>query len=176
VISEKHDGYYLLELTGITPPRAKTYDEVKAELTETLKRERTNELLNTRVTELRTKIEAELKAGKSFVEAAQTVGLTAETLPPFSRAEPGDMKQPNAREIMSAAMELPVGELSEPIPVQGGRVICRVEKRLPVDEEKFTKEKADMAKRIAQGRAESAFRMWFADRLKAANLQTSAAL
>lgn len=176
VISDKGDGYYVLQLSGITPPRPKAYDEVKTELAETLKRERTNELLNTRVTELRTKLEAELKAGKPFAEAAQAVGLTAETLPPFSRAEPGDMKQPDAREIMSAAMELPVSQLSEPIPVQGGRLICRVEKRLPVDEEKFTKEKADLAKRIGQGRAESAFRTWFADRLKAANLQTSAAL
>jgi len=176
VVSEKRDGYYVLQLTGITPPRPRTFEEVQAELTETLKKERTNELLNTRVTEVRTKLQTELTAGKTLPEAAQAIGLMAETLPPFSRAEPGDMKQPDAREIMSASMELPVGQLSEAIPVQGGRLICRVEKRLPVDEEKFNKEKADLAERIAEQRAESAFRIWFADRMKAANLQTRAVL
>ena len=176
VVSEKKDGYYVLLLTGITPPRPRTFDEVKAELTDTLKRERTNELLNTRVTEVRTKMDAELKAGKSFAEAAQAAGITAETLPAFSRSEPGDVKQPGAREIMSTASELSVGELSEAIPVEGGRLICRVEKRIPIDEEKFAKEKSSLAQRIAQSRSESAFRMWFAERMKAANLQTATAL
>ena len=121
-------------------------------------------------------MDAELKAGKSFAEAAQAAGITAETLPAFSRSEPGDVKQPGAREIMSTASELSVGELSEAIPVEGGRLICRVEKRIPIDEEKFAKEKSSLAQRIAQSRSESAFRMWFAERMKAANLQTATAL
>jgi peptidyl-prolyl cis-trans isomerase D len=176
VTSEKRDGYYVLQLTGITPPRPRTYEEVKEELTATLKQERTAELLNTRAGELRTKLDAELKAGKSFTDAAQAVGLTAESLPAFSQAEPVDPKVAGGGEISRIAADLAVGELSEAAPVQGGRVICRVEKRLPIEEEKFEKEKTSLAERIAEGRAESAFRIWFSERMKAANLQTSAVL
>jgi peptidyl-prolyl cis-trans isomerase D len=169
--SDKNDGYYILQLTSITPPRPKTFEEAKADLAETLKRERTAELLTKRATEVRTKLEAELKGGKTFAEAAQAAGVTAETLPAFSRAEPGDSTAPGANEIRRAATELAVGELSEPIPTKGGRIICRVERRLPLDETKFAADKQNLADRIAEDRTDNAFRMWMSERMKAANVQ-----
>ncbi len=178
VASEKNDGFYILQLTGITPPRPKSYEEAQAELAETLKKERTAELLTKRATEVRTKLESELKSGKSFAEAAQAAGVTAETLPAFSRAEPGDSDVPGIDKIRQLASELPVGQLSESVQVPGGRVvgriIFRVEKRLPLDETKFASEKGNLAERIADNLSDAAFRMWMTERTKAANLQTSA--
>lgn len=62
------------------------------------------------------------------------------------------------------------GALGEVLAVRGGRVIFRVEKRQPVDEAAFEKEKASLAERFAGFQSETAFRLWFEERRKAANL------
>lgn len=171
--SEKRDGYYVLQLAGITEPRPQTLDEVKAKLTETLKRERTSEKLNAKATEVRAKLEAEVAAGKSFEDAAKAAGLTAEKLPAFSFAEPPKGNDPAIRTIQRAQIEMSEGALSEPLTVPGGRIVFRVEKRLPIDEAAFEKEKANLAERFTGFQAENAFRMWFAERRKVANIESS---
>ena len=66
VPSDQHDGYHVMQLTGVTDPRPQTLEEVKAKLTEALKRERTSEKLNARAAEVRTAIDTAVKAGQSF--------------------------------------------------------------------------------------------------------------
>jgi parvulin-like peptidyl-prolyl isomerase len=82
------------------------------------------------------------------------------------------MKTPGLREALRVAPELAVGALSNPVPTQGGQLIFCVEKRLPLDEEAFEKEKANVAESIAEQRADAAFLLWFAERRKAAGLIT----
>lgn len=170
IASDKRDGYHVMQLAGIAEPRQQTLDEVKAALTEALKRERTSEKINAKANEVRAKIDAELKAGKSFDDAAKAAGLTAEKIPAFSMAEPPKGNDPALRTIQRAQMELAEGALSEVLTVPAGRVVFRVEKRLPIDEAAFAKEKANLAERFTGFQSENAFRMWFAERRKAANL------
>jgi len=165
------NGYYVLQLAGVTPPRPLNFDEAKPKLTEQLKSERTEETLSLKSTELRTKIEAELKAGKTFAEAATAAGMMAEQLPPFSLRDPGKMDQPGTREMVRASMDLEAGELSEPVRFGGGRILCRIEKRLPVDEAAFEKEKSGIAESIARSRRDSAFEVWLAERRKLAKIE-----
>jgi peptidyl-prolyl cis-trans isomerase D len=173
--SDKRDGYYVLQLTGITPSHPQTFDEVKTRLAETMKRERTAELLDTKVKEMRAKLDAELKAGKNLADAAKAVGLTAEPIPAFSQAEPPKVEgNPDVAMIARASADSAVGQLSEPLPVRGGRVLFRVEKRLPIDEAAFEKEKPGLLENFNRSLAMQAFRLWFAERVKAANLQTGA--
>jgi len=170
IASEKRDGYYVMQLVSVTAPRPQTFDEVKTRLAEALKRERTSEKLNAKANEVRAKLDAETKAGKSFEEAAKAAGLTAEKIPAFSMAEPPKDNDPAVRTIQRAQMELAEGALSEVLTVPGGRVIFHLDKRLPIDEAAFQKEKANLAERFAGFQTEGAFRMWFAERRKAANL------
>lgn len=170
--SEKRDGYYVLQLTKITPSRPQTFDEVKVQLSEQLKRERTSEKITAKATEIRAKLEAEMKAGKTFADAAKAAGLTVEKLPAFSNTEPAKGDIPGAREIQAAAGELAAGQLSEVITARGERLIAHMDKRLPIDETAFEKEKGVIAERFNEARADTAFRLWLAERLKAANLQT----
>jgi peptidyl-prolyl cis-trans isomerase D len=173
--SEKRDGYFILQLSGITPSRPQTFEEVKTRLADTLKRDRVNELLTTRTTELRAKLDAELKAGKSFADAAKGVGLTPETMEPFSQAAPPKVEgNPDAMMIARASMESKEGQLSEPIPSRSGRILFRVEKRQPIDEAAFEKEKPNLIERLAGAHAEQVFHMWIQERAKAANLRTAA--
>ncbi len=171
--SEKRDGYYVMQLAGVAEPRQQTLDEVKDKLIEALKRERTSEKTNAKASEVRAKIDTEIKAGKSFEEAAKAAGVTAEMLPAFSMAEPPKGNEPGIREIQRAQAELSEGALSEVLTIRGGRIVFRVEKRLPIDEAAFEKEKASLAKRFTGFQAENAFRMWFAERRKAANPDSS---
>ncbi|MEQ1860273.1 MAG: SurA N-terminal domain-containing protein [Chthoniobacteraceae bacterium] len=173
VISEKNDGYYVMHLTAVTPARQQTLDEVKPMLTEVLKRERTSEKITAKATEARAKIDADLKAGKTFEDAAKVAGLVAEKLPAFSMAEPPKEEKPGIREIQRAQAELAEGTLSEVLTARGGeRIIFRVEKRLPIDEAAFQKEKVNLAGRFNGYQTENAFRMWFAERRKASGLDS----
>lgn len=152
-------GYYALQLAGITEARPLTFDEARAQLVEQLKRERAQEALNLKGAEIRNKIDTELKAGKSFAEAAQAAGVKAEVFGAFSRAEP-KFDQPDAREVMMTAFEMKEGALSQFTPTLQGGVLIRVDKRPPVDETKFPEQKEAIAGDLAQFAREVLFAEW----------------
>lgn len=162
-------GYYVLQLADITAPRQLTFDESKERLATDLKRERAMETLNLKATEIRNKIEADLKAGKSFADAAQAAGAKAEKFPAFSRMEP-QMEPENSGEIMSVAGELTIGQLSPAVPTANGSVIVFVESRLPVDEEKYKADRPRVAGNVADFQKAALFSEWLKLRRAAAGL------
>jgi peptidyl-prolyl cis-trans isomerase D len=163
-------GYYVLQLAAVTAPRPLTFDESKERLTTDLKRERATEALTLKATEIRNKIEAEIKAGKSFADAAQAAGAKADKYPPFSRMEP-HMDAENSGEIMGVAGELAVGSLSPAVPTSNGSVIVYAEGRQPIDEEKFKTEKPRVAANVMEFQKAVLFSEWLKLRRAAAQLQ-----
>jgi hypothetical protein len=171
-------GYYILQLADITPARPKAYEEAKGELETQLKNERAREAMNLKATEIRNKIDAELKAGKPFAEAAAAAGATVEAFPPFSFSEP-EPKEPDAREIMTAAADLDEGQLSPFTPTQGspagpgtgGGVLVFLAKKQPIDETKFEQEKAQFAEQVIKSSRDALFREWLRLRRAEANVQ-----
>jgi hypothetical protein len=129
------------------------------------------EALNLKATEIRNKIEAEIKAGKSFTDAATAAGAKAEKFPAFSREEP-QMEPENSGEIMTLASELNVGQLSAPVPTPKGSVIVFVEKRLPIDEEKYKTAKVRFAELMTDFQEAVLFSEWLKLRRQASGLQT----
>ncbi|MHA3771756.1 SurA N-terminal domain-containing protein [Verrucomicrobiota bacterium sgz303538] len=168
------NGYYVLQLADIAPARPLTYEEAKPKLEEQIKRERAQEAMNLKATEIRNKIDAELKAGKPFAEAAQAAGVTPEAFPAFSLVEP-KFDQPDAREVISRSAELQVGQLSEFIPTAAGGDLVYINNRQPVDEKAFEKDKSQIEERIAQSRREALFREWMKNRRAEANVQVARA-
>lgn len=165
-------GYYIAQLTGVTPARPLTFDEAKPKLAETLKNERVTEALGLKGTELRTKLETELKAGKTFAEAAHAAGVTVETVPAFSLMDPPKPEVKDGQQIAQASVDLAVGQLSEVVPTATGSLIVRVENRQPIDEAAFEKEKAKLSEQLVEFQAMSAFPIWLAERRKAANAES----
>ena len=163
-------GYFVLQLSGITPARPLTFDEAKERLTDSLKRERAQEALNLKATEIRNKIDADIKAGKSFADAAQAAGVKAESFPPFSRKEP-QFEAPNSGEIMSTAAEMNEGQLSPVVPTANGGVILHVGKRPPIDEAKFQAEKAQVIDGVAEFKRTALFQEWLKLRRTEAQLK-----
>lgn len=164
------NGYYVLQLSAVDESRPQTLDEAKAQLTEQLKQERSQEAMGLKATEVRNKIEAEMKAGKSFADAATAAGAKAEKLPAFSMTD--RLKDdPDAQPIMGRAAELTEGQLSEFTPTQAGGVLIRLDKRVPIDDAEFAKEKDKLAKELEDAKREAVFHDWLRARVKAANLQ-----
>jgi peptidyl-prolyl cis-trans isomerase D len=162
-------GYFVVHLESTVPARPETFEEAKGKVAEALKSERANEALNLKGTEIRNKIEAELKAGKSFADAATAAGAKAEPFPAFSRREP-KFDQPDAQEVMIAAIDLAPGQISAFMPTGSGGALVHVEKREPIDDAKFEKDKALTVMALSRGRRESLFGEWWKARRKEAGI------
>ncbi|HEX8297483.1 MAG TPA: SurA N-terminal domain-containing protein [Chthoniobacteraceae bacterium] len=171
------NGYYLMQLAELVAPREQTFEEAKGKLAETLKEERSKEAMALKTTEARNKILAELKAGKSFEEAATAAGVKAEAFPAFSFSEP-PTKERDARDVMQAVSRLEAGELSEFVETEGGEnateggLLVYLAKKLPVEDAKFEQEKGKVAEQVAQFHREGIFRQWLKQRRAASKLQT----
>ena len=167
------NGYYVVQLVDITPSRAMTFEEAQGKLKEQLESERAQEAMNLKATEIRTKIESELKTGKSFLEAATAAGVKGEALPPFSFAEPPppDEKSPDSQLIMGRSADLADGELSAPLPTATGLALVHVDQRLPVDEGKFEQEKAMLTQNVTRVRRDSVFGLWLKTQRELAHIQ-----
>ena len=152
-------GYYVIRLTGIVEARPLTFEEAKPQLAEQLKGERAQEAMNLKAAEIRNKIDAAIKAGKTFAEAAEAAGAKAEAFGAFSQAEP-KFEQPDAREVMMTAFEMKEGALSPFTPTGTGGDIIHVDKRPPVDDSKFDAQKEFLAENLAQFSRESLFAEW----------------
>ena len=165
--SDSENGYFAIQLTGITPAKPMTLEDAKKQLTEEITEERANEALNLKAADIRKKIIEATAAGKSFADAAKDAGVVAETFPAFSSADP-KMDQPDAREIMGRSAEMNEGELSEFTPTQNGGLLIHLDKRQPVDEAGFEKEKTMIATNIDRMKKEAAFQQWLKSRRTAA--------
>jgi hypothetical protein len=158
-IVRSESGFTILHLVNIVPSRPLTFDEAKFKLTEQLKNERAREALTVKVGETRTKLQTALSSGKSFADTAKSLGLKIEPFPPSSLAEP-NLDKPDAQEIVGKAIELNDGQLSDFIPTQDGGLLVRLDKRLPIDEAQFEKDKVRLMNNYAESRREVAFREW----------------
>lgn len=169
------NGYYVFQLTGITPPRPLTYEEAKPKLTTQLTGDRTEEALNLKAAEIRTKLNEQIAAGKPFAEAAAALKLKVETVPAFSLMELPKNEVADGQTIAGRSLDLNEGELSEPTPTADGLFVMHIDKRHPVDEEKFEKEKAALGENIARMKTMSAFDVWLKERRTLAKLNDGSA-
>jgi len=170
-------GYYVVQLEDITPGRPLTFEEAKDRLADELKHERAQEAMDLKAAEIRNKIAADLKAGKSFAEAAQAAaGQKPEDFPAFS-AEDLQMRKfadkPDGAVIMHIADSLNIGETSALVPTEKGGVMVHLDKREPIDEAKFQSELPRVAEGVAEIRATVLFQEWL--KLRRAAAQPKAA-
>jgi peptidyl-prolyl cis-trans isomerase D len=169
---ESNRGYYVVQLEDITLGRQLTFEEAKDRLSDELKHERAQEAMNLKAAEIRNKIAAEMKAGKSFAEAAQAAaGAKPEEFPAFN-AEDLQMRKfadkPDAPVIMHTADSLNVGETSMLVPTEKGGVMVHLDKREPIDEAKFKADLPRVAEGVGEIRATVLFQEWLKLRRAAA--------
>ena len=155
-----------------------TFEEARDRLTDELKHERAQEAMNLKAAEIRNKIAAEMKAGKSFADAAEAAaGVKPEAFPAFSAEDIAMGKfadKPDGAAVMQAAKSLNEGETSMLIPTEKGGVMIHLDKREPIDEAKFKAEEARVAEGVADIRATVLFQEWLKLRRAAAQVISGA--
>ena len=162
------DGYVILHLDKITPTRQLSFEEARPKVVDQIKTEKANSMLTAKGTEARAKLAAAVKEGKPFDAAAQEAGLKVETLDAFSAAEPPE-KVANYGEILTRAVELADGAVSDFTPVKGGGLIVRVDKRDPVDEAEFKKNEEQQLRAASERKGMVAFIQWLQNCRRAVN-------
>ena len=81
------DGYYVLEYVASKPSEIPTFEEVKDQVVDRMKRQRAFNATVKQGRELDTKVKAAVAAGKSFTDACASLGLKVKTSEPFAHDE-----------------------------------------------------------------------------------------
>ena len=131
--------YYVVQLQEIVPSKRLTLAEARPQVIEQLKNSRALEQLTAQAHDVRNKILADIAAGKSFADAAKAEGQKVEIYPPFSPADPeGLVKKDDGSEVLSTALDMKEGDLSDFVPVQAvGGILIYLDKREAIDPEKY---------------------------------------
>lgn len=165
VITDK--GSYILQLDHILEPQPKSYEDAKSQIEGQLKEQKGNDAARVKADELRTKIDEQLKAGKTFVEAAEAAGAKAVKFDRFCLKDFQDRSRKTSEDdntIIGLVMELAVGDLSAARQVRDGVIIAHVDERPPLDESKFEQDKKGLVEEVRGERSKNVFHAWLKDR------------
>ena len=168
---ENGKGTYVLMLKEIKPPEQQTIEQARKQLEAELLDEKTDTAMRARAEEIRGKLAEARKAGKSFYDAAQALGVKAEPFPPFSMMKPPPPDANHGGLIPMHARKLAPGEISEVIAEDGVALVIHVDQRPAVDEKGMAEERARIAKMIEGGQMGMTFAAWLAERRQAAGLK-----
>lgn len=169
---QTESGFIVMHLEQVIPARPLSFEEAKPRLLEAMKADRARETLGIKGNEIRNKILAGIKAGKSFEEAAKEAGQKVESFPEFSLAELGDLlKQPDSPAIIQKSMEMTLGDVSEMVNTANGGAILHIDQRTAPSDADFQKDKASLAENYSRAKRTIAFREWLRVRREAAKIQ-----
>jgi peptidyl-prolyl cis-trans isomerase D len=169
------DGFYILKLAGMTPPKQMTLEEAKGKIVDELKTRQERELVSTRASKASHDLREALKSGQTLTAAAQKLNLKLDTLAPFTLADeakssPAPEKLPDMPMIKNAVADLHANDVTEPIPTTDGAVVAVVEKRDPPDAAEVAANRASLVQRIEQGRRLMFFHDWLQERRRLAGI------
>lgn len=171
------DGFYILKLTGITPPKPLTLEEAKGKIVDALKARQERELLTTRTARMAHDLREAPKSGDTITSAAGKLKVKLESLPAFTladdlqpQASPAPEKSPDLPLIKNAVVGLHANEVSEPITTADGALIAVVEKREPPDAAQATANRASLAERLERAKRRIVFAEWLQERRRVAGI------
>ncbi len=189
-------GAYVLMLADTKAPEPQTFEMAKSQIENDLLDAKADEATRKKAAEMQVKIAEAQKAGKSFYQAAEALGLKAEPLPMFSSKVPPMGKNEYARYIVQAAGRLAPGNVSDVVNADKDELLVNVDRRYTLDEEMLNTDKATIAKEIEEdndsganlppeirarfrnqlrrpGLKSRTFQMWFSDRSMEAGVGAS---
>jgi peptidyl-prolyl cis-trans isomerase D len=171
------DGFYIMKLTGVTPPKQLTLDEAKSKIVDALKARQERELVSTRASKVSHDLRDAIKAGDSPATAAQKLKLNLEALPAFTLADdlqpvasPAPQKSPDLPMVKNAVVDLHANDVTEPIPTADGVLVAVVEKREPPDASEAKAKRASLQERLEQGYRRIVFYEWLQERRRVAGI------
>lgn len=163
------DGYAVVSVASVEPARPLTFDEavgpLRAEFTQRAREQAVAERAQAAVAAIR----AAMKDGRTFRQAAEEQGLTVTSysgVSLFSRELP-----PGERQVAIAAVDLPVGGVSDFQPARDGGFVVSLAGRQPLDEAQVAAQQQMIEQSLLQGKRQIFFVQWLHDAREAAGLQ-----
>ncbi|MBP7276371.1 MAG: peptidylprolyl isomerase, partial [Kiritimatiellae bacterium] len=146
-------GVHVLRLIRRVPPRVPELAEVAERVRADARAEALQEALRSKADELRA-------AGGNFAQTAEGMGFKLEKPEPFT-LEAGLRDSEFGQAAMSAIVYINAGEISEPVPVSGGRwVVVRVLERKPSTEADRMASSAELMRRLSMERQREMANLW----------------
>jgi hypothetical protein len=176
------DGFYVVHLVGVEPPRPLTLEEAKPKIADTLKQQRVQAMAAARGTQAAQSLRDALKSGTPLDAALAQTALPTEKIPPFALADSPAMQigpdgkpqapteAPDLQMIKGAVVELNPGEVSEYVPTPTGGVIAVLERRDNPDAASYEQAKATFSTRFLRSRRDMAFAEWLRERRREAGV------
>ncbi len=155
------NAYYLLAYDDRTEKRIPPYAEIQAEVRAAARAAAVSNWLDETAGRVRQAAAAALPRGATLAGALRPFGLEVVTTDPFSVRGGLEPEDPDpfyalTRQILT----MNAGELTEPIPFEGGMVIGHVDARIPADRSVFESLRPELARYVRMRRNETAFRQW----------------
>jgi peptidyl-prolyl cis-trans isomerase D len=158
-VIEGGDGYYVVRLVEVEPPKPLSFDEAKEQTTTAIKDEKTRAAMQAKANEVLQKIAEARKEGVPFEQAAEKAGYKPELPPAFSLSEPGDNLE-LIRILRFNQIDLAPGDTSQLIQDQSGGLLVHMLKKDPVDEAKYEQAKKELYPAQNREFANLAVREW----------------
>ena len=167
---ETSKGYFIIKVKEKKEPHIPPLDEVEEEVKTFVVMQKSWELAKSKAEEILVKLKDSIEEKKlNFSKAAEGLSLVVEETEEFSRASyvSGIGQSP---QFSQAAFALKPGEVSELIRVPNGYCILSLKEISPIDEEKFTREKEEFAKKLLVRKKDVFYKMWLLNLRKKARL------
>jgi hypothetical protein len=176
------DGFYVVHLLGVEPPRPLTLEEAKPKIADTLKQQRVQAMAAARGTQAAQTLRDALKSGTPLDAALAQTALPTEKIPPFALADAPAMQMgpdgqpsapneaPDLQLIKGAVAEMNAGDVSEYLPTPTGGAIAVLERRDNPDPANYEQAKTTFSARFLRSRREMAFYEWLRERRREAGV------
>ncbi len=164
-------GVYVLQLTkrelATVQPFEAVTDAAKAHLIS----RRAQEAAKQAAVKIHDEINAKLRSGASFIDAAKALGLLVVEIPPFKRSDPIEgFRDP--RPIAAAAFAAAPETLAGPVDLPNSIALIYAKERIPADETAFDLEKEQLRELLLTQTRESHFSSWLMELRTRANLKS----
>jgi peptidyl-prolyl cis-trans isomerase D len=165
------NGYYVLHLDGTVPSQSLSFEQAKPKIVAQIQKDRAAQMMQTTANAVRTRMLAQLKAGKSFKDAAAATGVSVESIPPFSLQNASKLDVPDVQPIVESAISLADGQFSDFIPTDAGGLYVYMNGREPVDKSEASVGESMLAPQFLRQKVDGTFVEWMRLRKEAARLE-----
>lgn len=150
---ETPGGFVVAELADVRPADMPSFEEVRDQVREDYISRQKEDIAQ----ESASNFYREARQASSFEEAARQAGLRATTTGFFTKGSDIDDTLKFSPEVHERAFRLNVGHVSSPVRVAGKYVVFQIADKSPLDEERFEREKEQLAEELAEQKRNTFF-------------------
>jgi peptidyl-prolyl cis-trans isomerase D len=161
-------GYAVVKVVDRLPAGVPPLAEIKDSVIQAIKRERAEAM----AMEQAKALVATLGKGGDFLAVAKQEGFTTGETALFSRAEPPKEQLPGG--VMVAALQTPVGQVSEPVRQGSTIYVVKTLERQPADPAGFASKREELAKQVLEQKRNHTWEQWIQSRKAAAKIDLNA--